>query len=77
MFTFLGFGVNYLGRQDGYQVVIFNGMIRKHLAKKIRLEGWFEVGEGVSPVGIWRRVFQAMVAAVVTCAKALRHKDIL
>lgn len=74
MFTFLGFGVNYLGRQEGYQIVIFNGMIRKHLAKKIRLEGWFEVGEGVSPVGIWRRVFQA---AVVTCAKALRRKDIL
>ena len=49
-------------------------MVRKHLAKKIKFEGWFEVGEGVNPAGIWRRVFQA---AVVTCAKALRHKDIL
>lgn len=48
-------------------------MVRKHLAKKIKFEGWFEVGEGVSPVGICRRVFQA---AVVTCAKVLRHKDI-
>ena len=34
-------------------------MVRKHLAKKIKFEGWFEVGEGVNPAGIWRRVFQA------------------
>lgn len=63
-----------LGRQEEYKVAIFNRVVRKHLAKKIRFEGRSEVGEGVGPVGFWTRVFQA---EVVTRAKAPRHKGAL